>query len=104
VLGLSASVAYAGEGSGEPFPGPDAAVVSKVAPNGIVSGNDDPFHYNGAVAATRTNTFKLNPNNPDDPFPFHVASKVVPMPAPGVGPDSRARVAAHTVPMSSNHS
>jgi hypothetical protein len=98
LLGLSASAAYAGDGNGEPFPGPDAAVTTKVDPHGIVSGNDDPFHYYGSGTPVSTGGFKLNANNPDDPFPYKTAGTVIGRPAPSVGPGSPAPTvtAGHT--------
>jgi hypothetical protein len=110
LLSLVTTAAYAGDGNGEPFPGPDAAVTTRVNPNGIASGNDDPFHYYGTSKPVSTSGFKLNANNPDDPFPYKAAGTVVSRPAPTVGPSSPAPTvtAGHTpAPLnapSANHS
>jgi hypothetical protein len=106
MLALSTTAAFAGDGNGDPFPGPNAAVTSNTNPKGIASGNDDPFHYYGSGTPTATNGFKLNANNPDNPFPYSAPGMVVAQPAPTVGPGSPAPTvtAVHPIQTTQTHS
>ena len=74
VLSLSAT-AYAGEGNGDPFPGPDAAVTSAVG-NGITARGQDPFHYAAPTEAARTDGYKYVTKS-QDPYQFHVTDRVL---------------------------
>jgi hypothetical protein len=69
-------------------------------------GNDDPFHYYGSGTHTATNGFKLNANNPDNPFPYGAPGMVVAQPAPTVGPGSPAPTvtAVHPIQTTQTHS
>lgn len=106
LLALSTTSAFAGEGNGDPFPGPDAAVKSTTNSKRIASGNDDPFHYYGVGQPSPTSGFTFNANNPDNPFPYSAPGMVVAQPAPTVGPGSPAPTvtAGHTTPNPQIHS
>ncbi len=82
IVGLSAT-AYAGEGHGDPFPGPDNAVTEQVQPYGYTMGADAPFNYFGVNTPTPMASYKQAPGNPDDPYPFQMNGQLIQVqPAP----------------------
>ena len=94
LLALSATAAYAGEGNGDPFPGPNAAVTTKADPTGIASRDDAPFNYYNKGTPVDTSHVQLSYDHADDPYGYHVAGTAVKQAAPTVGPEDTTATAA----------
>ncbi len=77
VMCLSATAAYAGEGNGDPFPGPDATVTSRIGRQTTVAKDQDPYQFRMAGTITRVDSYKLNVNHDQDPYQMRVAGTVV---------------------------
>ena len=83
-----AHAAYAGEGNGEPFPGPDASVTTNVGTPVYAHKDQDPFQYRVTGPATSMGGYKPLANKSQDPYPFRVPDQVVTLHAPVTGPVS----------------
>ncbi len=72
VLGLSAT-AYAGEGNGDPFPGPSFAVASTPGAHPYATRDQDPYQFRVPGATTRLQGVRLSVAHDQDPFQYRVA-------------------------------
>ena len=68
-FGLSTAAFAEGEGNGEPFPGPDAAVTTPVG-NGIVARAQAPYHYAVPTTARRIDGSASYVTANQDPYQF----------------------------------
>lgn len=87
VFGLSGTV-YAGEGNGEPFPGPDASVTTDVSKPVYGHKSQDPFQFYVPGVSTSVSNLKPLAGRSQDPFPFHAPDTVVALHGPITGPQS----------------
>jgi hypothetical protein len=76
-IGASASVALAGEGNGEPFPGPDFVVVTRTANAKLAMKGQDPFSYAAGGTTMTLGRYKQAVAKTQDPFPFAAPSTVI---------------------------
>jgi hypothetical protein len=73
LLGLSATAAYAGEGNGDPFPGPNAALTTRPSSHPYVNKDQDPYQFRVAGLTTQLVGVKLSIDHSQDPFQYRVA-------------------------------
>jgi hypothetical protein len=96
LLGLSASAAYAGEGNGDPFPGPNAAVTTTPSAHPYATKDQDPYQFRVAGATTRLEGVKLSIDHSQDPFQYRVAGTRL------GGPDNSALASRDQAPTATN--
>ena len=87
-VGLPLGAALAGEGNGEPFPGPDAMVTTKVGTPVYAHKNQDPFQFSAPATSMSMTEYKPLSSKAQDPYPFHGPDTVVAPHAPVIGPES----------------
>lgn len=93
-LGM-AGAASAGEGNGEPFPGP-TAVVTTVTTNAVIAHRDqDPYQYRIGGTATNVTMAAVTHRN-QDPYQFRMAGQMVRTGVPVEGPQSGTASASTT--------
>lgn len=83
------SAAYAGEGNGEPFPGPDNA-LNTVVGDGVTARMQDPFHYAAPTTVYRYGASPAYATRMQDPYQFRRPDQVI----MGQGPSTVARAPA----------
>ncbi len=77
LIGLSATAAYAGEGNGNPFPGPDAAVTSRIGSHPYATKDQDPYQFRVAGTTSQVGSVKLSVDHSQDPFQYRVAGSQI---------------------------
>ncbi len=82
-------VALAGEGNGDPFPGPDAVVREEVGKPNYTMGADAPFNYFYTARPTPLEGYHAAAGSSQDPFPFKASGQVI-----QVGPTPPSAVVA----------
>lgn len=95
LIGLSAGMAYAGEGNGDPFPGPDAAVTSRIGRSPYVAKDQDPYQFRTAGVSTRVGSYKLSIAHDQDPYQFRVVGSVVGSPTSAVAAGDQSPTATN---------
>ena len=83
VFFATTGLAFAGEGNGEPFPGPDFAVTTRTSDAHLAMKNQDPFSYAaGGTTMTLGGSYTQAASKNQDPFPFAAAPTVIGQPGP----------------------
>ncbi len=83
VLVASTGLAFAGEGNGEPFPGPDFAVTTRTENARLAMKGQDPFSFAAGSTAMRLGgSYKAAQAKNQDPFPFSATPGVIGQPSP----------------------
>ncbi len=78
VLIASTGIAFAGEGNGEPFPGPDFAVTTRTDNATLAMKGQDPFSFAAGNTSMRLGgTYKQAQAKNQDPFPFSATPGVI---------------------------
>ena len=94
LIGMTGA-AFAGEGNGEPFPGPSAEVTTRTDNAVYVHQNQDPYQYRAASGATSV-TAAMVGHKDQDPYQLRMAGQVVRTGAPLTGPQSGTATASTT--------
>jgi hypothetical protein len=76
IAGLSLT-AWAGEGRGDPFPGPDAAVTSTVPSPNYTMGADAPYNYFSTGKPVPLTGYHQADGQMDNPYPFSMPGQVI---------------------------
>ena len=88
--------AYAGEGNGEPFPGPSAEVTTVTGQVKYGMNSQDPYQYRVAGAPTTVTNFKAVATKDTDPYQYRVAGQTIKLNAPVTGPQTGTATASTT--------